>query len=71
MISPLLANIYLHELDVEMREAGLVVIRYADDTVVLCRNREEAQSALARMQACVTANGLTLHPVKTDLGIAG
>jgi RNA-directed DNA polymerase len=68
VISPLLANIYLHELDVEMREAGLVMIRYADDTVVLCRSREEAQSALARMQAWVTANGLTLHPDKTHLG---
>ena len=31
VISPLLANIYLHELDVEMREAGLVMVRYADD----------------------------------------
>jgi len=68
VISPLLANIYLHELDVEMREAGLVMIRYADDTVVLCRSREEAQSALARMQEWVNANGLTLHPDKTHLG---
>ena len=33
VISPLLANIYLHELDVEMREAGLVMLRYADDGV--------------------------------------
>ena len=31
VISPLIANIYLHELDVEMREAGLVMVRYADD----------------------------------------
>jgi len=68
VISPLLANIYLHELDVEMREAGLVMVRYADDAVVLCRSREEAQSALARMRAWVTANGLTLHPDKTHLG---
>jgi RNA-directed DNA polymerase len=68
VISPLLANIYLHELDVEMREAGLVMVRYADDSVVLCRSREEAQLALARMRAWVTANGLTLHPDKTHLG---
>jgi RNA-directed DNA polymerase len=33
VVSPLLANIYLHELDVEMREAGLVMVRYADDGV--------------------------------------
>jgi RNA-directed DNA polymerase len=68
VISPLLANIYLHELDVEMREAGLIMVRYADDAVVLCRSQEEAQMALARMRAWVTANGLTLHPDKTHLG---
>jgi RNA-directed DNA polymerase len=68
VVSPLLANVYLHELDVEMREAGLVMVRYADDTVVLCRSREEAESALARMRAWVNANGLTLHPDKTHLG---
>ena len=68
VISPLLANIYLHELDVEMREAGLVMVRYADDSVVLCRSREEAESALARMRAWVSANGLTLHPDKTHVG---
>jgi RNA-directed DNA polymerase len=68
VISPLLANIYLHELDVEMREAGLVMVRYADDAVVLCRSREEAESALACMRAWVSANGLTLHPDKTHVG---
>ena len=68
VISPLFANIYLHELDVEMREAGLVMVRYADDAVVLCRSREQAESALARMRAWVSANGLTLHPDKTHVG---
>ena len=68
VISPLLANIYLHELDVEMREVGLVMVRYADDAVVLCRSREEAESALTRMRAWVSANGLTLHPDKTHVG---
>ena len=68
VISPLLANIYLHELDIEMREAGLAMVRYADDAVVLCRSREEAESALARMRAWVSANGLTLHPDKTHVG---
>ena len=68
VVSPLLANIYLHEFDVEMRQAGLVMVRYADDTVVLCRTREEAESALARMRIWVTANGLTLHPDKTHVG---
>lgn len=68
VISPLLANAYLHELDVEMREAGMVMVRYADDAVVLCRSPEEAVAALARMRAWVSANGLTLHPDKTHIG---
>jgi len=68
VISPLLANAYLHELDVEMREAGMVMVRYADDAVVLCRTREEAEAALARVRAWVSANGLTLHPDKTHFG---
>jgi RNA-directed DNA polymerase len=68
VISPLLANVYLHDFDVEMREAGLVMVRYADDAVVLCRSQEEAESALARMRAWVDANGLSLHPDKTHVG---
>ena len=68
VVSPLLANAYLHELDVEMREAGLVMVRYADDAVVLCRSREEAEVALARMRAWVSENGLTLNPDKTHVG---
>ena len=68
VVSPLLANIYLHELDVEMRQAGWVMVRYADDAVVLCRSREEAEAALARMRIWVAANGLTLHPDKTHIG---
>jgi RNA-directed DNA polymerase len=66
--SPLIANIYLHDLDVEMREAGFVMVRYADDSVVLCRSCEEAEAALARMRTWVNANGLTLHPDKTHIG---
>src|SRR6202047_1193724 len=68
VVSPLFANIYLHELDVEMRQAGMVMVRYADDIVVLCRSREAADSALARMRAWVTANGLTMHPAQTHVG---
>jgi RNA-directed DNA polymerase len=68
VISPVLANIYLHKLDVEMRKAGWVMVRYADDAVVLCCSREEAEAALARMRAWVNANGLTRHPDKTYVG---
>jgi hypothetical protein len=68
VISPLLANLYLHELDVEMRKAGLVMVRYADDAVVLCRTRERAEAALTRLRIWVDANGLKLHPDKTHVG---
>jgi RNA-directed DNA polymerase len=51
-----------------MRAAGFVMVRYADDAVVLCRSREEADAALTRMRAWVSANGLMLHPDKTHIG---
>ena len=40
----------------------------ATHPVALCRSREEAESALARLRAWVSANGLTLHPDKTHVG---
>ena len=68
VISPLLANIYLHPLDGAMRESGYRMVRYADDFVVLCQTAEVAQAALAKVQAWVQANGLTLNPDKTHVG---
>ena len=67
VISPLLANIYLDPFDHLMAAEGFQLVRYADDFVVMCRSREEAQRALARVQTWVGENGLTLHPEKTRL----
>ncbi len=67
VISPLLANLFLHSVDMAMAKAGYQMIRYADDFVVLCRTHEEAQSALDYVGMLVTGKGLTLHPVKTRL----
>jgi RNA-directed DNA polymerase len=67
VISPLLANIYLDPLDWEMASAGLEMVRYADDFVVLCRSRAEARRALEKIQEFAKANGLTLHPEKTQI----
>jgi RNA-directed DNA polymerase len=47
VISPLLANGYLHPLDELMAARGYRMVRYADDFVVLCRSRERADAALA------------------------
>lgn len=68
VISPLLANLYLHPLDVHMTERGYRMVRYADDFVVLCASAEEAQQALGEVQGWVEANGLHLHPEKTHVG---
>jgi RNA-directed DNA polymerase len=46
VISPLLASIYLDPLDWEMERAGLAMVRYADDFVVLCQSEEQARQAL-------------------------
>jgi RNA-directed DNA polymerase len=68
VLSPLLANIYLHPLDLLMEQSGQRMVRYADDFVILCRTQEEALAALRRVEAWVAANGLTLHPDKTRVG---
>lgn len=68
VISPLLANLYLHGLDELLNGKGCHMVRYADDFVVLCRSRDEAEAALADIRVWVEANGLTLHPDKTHLG---
>jgi RNA-directed DNA polymerase len=68
VISPLLANIYLHPLDELMAARGYRMVRYADDFVVLCKSHEEAGAALAEITAWVAENGLRLHPDKTHVG---
>jgi RNA-directed DNA polymerase len=68
VISPLLANLYLHDLDVEMAHAGYEMIRYADDFVILCKTQEQAEAALERIKVWVEAHALTLHPDKTHVG---
>lgn len=67
VISPLLSNIYLDPLDHAVADAGLEMVRYADDFVILCRSEAEARRALELVQTWVKVNGLTLHPTKTKL----
>jgi len=70
VISPLLANIYLNELDThwEARCSHLgKLVRYADDFVVLCRSRAQAEEALKQVQEVFGRLRLTLHPEKTRL----
>ena len=74
VISPLLANLYLHPVDVAVAAAGFEMIRYADDLVILCRTGDEAKQALDLLGRLIAERGLTLHPVKTrlvDLSLPG
>ena len=75
VISPLLANIYLDALDGiwerQCRHLGTLV-RYADDFVVMCRTRAQADEALRRLRVIMERLRLTLHPEKTrvvELGL--
>lgn len=68
VISPLLANIYLHDQDVFITNLGFKMIRYADDFVILTKTREEAEKALQWVKEWILQNGLTLHPEKTHVG---
>ena len=66
VISPLLANIYLHAFDRAWAERGTgEVVRYADDFVVLCRSESQAEEAQRRATAVLGDLGLRLHPDKT------
>lgn len=65
VISPLLSNIYLDELDHLMEAEGFEMTRYADDMVILCRSEGEAARALGVVEAWMLQARLTLHPEKT------
>jgi group II intron reverse transcriptase/maturase len=70
VISPLLSNIYLHALDRiwQQRCAAIgVLVRYADDFVVLCRTEAQAREALRRVGLILQHLGLEAHPEKTRL----
>lgn len=66
LISPLLANIYLHVLDTELTARGVgELVRYADDGVVLCRGERQAGAAWQAVRDILASLGLELHPDKT------
>ena len=69
-ISPLLANIALHVLDEAWQGGGQrlgMLVRYADDLVVLCATRERAEQARELVAAVLDVLGLRLHPEKTRI----
>jgi RNA-directed DNA polymerase len=65
VVSPLLANIYLDELDWLLTNSGMPMVRYADDFVVLCSTQTQAQRALELISQWMHQAQLQLHPQKT------
>lgn len=66
-ISPLLANLYLNTLDETLLDAGHVLIRYADDFIVLAKSREKAEDALKLSRDTLERLALRLNPLKTRI----
>ncbi|WP_299802354.1 reverse transcriptase domain-containing protein, partial [uncultured Carboxylicivirga sp.] len=70
VISPLLANLYLHyALDkwLELTNPTLKFARYADDAIIHCKNKEQAEYLLRQLNARMKLCGLELHPDKTKV----
>lgn len=68
VISPLLANIYLHPYDKKMTQEGYKTVRFADDIIILCRSRTEAEKALRRTREVLEGElSLQLNSQKTKI----
>lgn len=66
-ISPLLCNLYLHQLDWDLVRGRWAVVRYADDFVICCHSQAHAQHAQEVTAAILARLNLTLHPNKTQI----
>ena len=64
-ISPLLSNVYLHAFDERMTRAGLALVRYADDWIVLSASEADARAALNQVMDALAKLKLAIHPQKT------
>lgn len=71
VISPLLANIVLNELDWRLERAGYRFVRYADDFVIVCNTRSQAEAALMEVETIMADLELRLSPEKTKIASYG
>jgi group II intron reverse transcriptase/maturase len=67
VISPLLANIVLNHLDWQLHQRGFSFVRYADDFLVVCLSKSQAEGALDLVQRTLASIGLQLSPEKTRI----
>jgi len=65
VLSPLLANIYLHPVDQCLMAQPHAFIRYADDLMLCCRRKVDAEETLALLQRALAIQALQLNPRKT------
>ena len=66
-LSPWVANLFLHQVDHDMRAAGYPVIRYADDLIVPTTHEAGAKQAIGLLTQKLRSMGLCLHPAKTAI----
>ena len=66
-LSPLMANLMLDDFDSDMENAGFLIIRYADDFVILCKDPQEAKAAKVHAERSLEEHGLSLHPTKSAI----
>ena len=66
-LSPLLANLYLHPVDRLLAAAGLSAIRYADDILVLCETRTQAEQARDFLESLIIGRGLSINRQKSSI----
>ena len=66
-LSPLLANLYLDRFDEAHIKHGHKLVRFADDFVILCKSRPQAEAALELSEAVLQELQLSLHPQKTRI----
>jgi RNA-directed DNA polymerase len=67
VISPLIGNVVLNYLDWKYEKAGYKFVRYADDVVILCKSRKQAENALAFTKEILVDLGLECSPEKTKI----
>lgn len=68
VLSPLLSNIYLHQLDLLMMERGHRIVRFADDFIILCKSQKGADRVMKGVTNYLENElGLTVHPTKSKV----
>lgn len=67
VISPLLSNVYLTPFDNIMTDKGYKLTRFADDWLIVCKTKREAEEALNLAKRVLEKLGLKLHPEKTRI----